>query len=360
MKAPLAALDFVSGVLRDDQRPGGDGLRRRIRAGQVPWEAVVALANNHLLTPALWVALNSKGLSDDLPEDLSEYLAGLHQMSRERNRQLRRQLLEAVRQLNAAGIVPVLLKGSKHLVTNIYTDPGARIMSDIDILVRHEEITPSLDALQQLGYQAVEDEHGDYHEEHHHCAPLFRPGDYATLEIHRRLMEKPHEAILPTPMALAETELLDVDNARMQALSPTHRILHNIIHSQLIDMHHVNGTIPLRSLYEAATENAGSGSPVDWNTIRSRLTQCNRFRELRAYTYMARRLFGVDFPVSMKYTAAPRLYFRRCRMQLRWHWAERWGFRLGRYSSDMMQKRYACGSSRMAVNLARLRQLMHR
>jgi Uncharacterised nucleotidyltransferase len=358
MKEPLQALDFVARALGEDLRPGDTGeLRSRIRSGRIPWEAVVQLANNQLLAPALWVALNRQGLADDLPDDLCDYLAQLHQMSCERNQHLRAQLLEAVQQLNTAGIVPVLLKGSKHLVCAIYSDPGVRIMSDIDILVGREEIAPSVQALQQLGYRADADERGDYPAEHHQYAPLFRPGDYAKLEIHRSLMEMPFEAILPAQMARAGAEPLEVDGARMQALSPTHRILHNIIHSQLVDMNHVDGTIALRSLHEVATESAYSAGAVNWSTIRSRLAQHNRLRELRAYTYMASRLLGVDYPVNLRHTPGTRLYYQRCRMQLRWEWADRWSIRLGRFSPDKLQKRYGYGDNPLAIYRARLRQL---
>ena len=361
MKELLAALDFVTRTLRDDRQTNtSNTLRAEIISGRPPWESVVSLANNHLLTPALWVALNEKGLADDLPEDLYHYLQELHQLSCERNRHLRLQLLEAVRQLNTAGIVPVLLKGAKHLVTAIYRDPGVRIMSDIDLLVSRADITPAHNALQQLGYQPIEDVHGDYHDEHHHCAPLFRDSDYGALEIHRSLAESPFDIILPTEMALTELEPLEVEGVHMTALSTTHRILHNIIHSQLIDHHHGNGIIPLRSLHEMATEHSAANVNVDWLTIKGQMEQHKRGRVLHAYLFMAHKLFDMPFPVETRPTLASRLYYRRCRAQLSWRRAQLWGMRLGRYSPDRMNERYGCGSGWLAVNRSRIRKLTGR
>jgi len=360
VKPQLVALDFITRALSTAQPTTTDSLHVEIHAGQLPWEAVVSLANNHLLTPALWVALQNKDLAGELPEDLRNYLQELHGMSLERNRHLRVQLLEAVRQLNAVGIVPVLLKGAKHLVTTIYTDPGIRIMSDIDLLVRREEIIPSLGALQKLGYEPIEDVHGDYHDEHHHCAPLFRPGDYGTLEIHRKLAEQPYENILPTEMALAELEPLEVEQACMEVLSPTHRILHNIVHSQLIDHHHDDGIIPLRSLHEVVTEQSAGNGSVDWQTIKARMKHHRRDRVLRAYLFMAHELFNMPLLTETGASLASRLHHQRCRAQLRWQWARQWGLRLGRYSPDMMNERYGCGSGWMAVNRSRMRQLAGR
>lgn len=361
MNEQLAALDFVTRALRDNRQTNAsdDALRAEIRAGQPPWEAVVSLpANNHLLTPALWVALNNKGLADDLPEDLYHYLQELHQLSVERDRHLH--LLEAVRQLNTAGIVPVLLKGGKHLVTTIYADPGVRIMSDIDLLVSRADITSAHNALQQLGYQPIEDVHGDYHDEFHHCTPLFRPGDYGTLEIHRSLAENPYEAILPTAVALMELEPLEFEGTRMKVLSPTHRILHNIVHSQLVDHLHVNGIIPLRSLHEVVTEQSAANVNVDWLTIKGQMEQHKRARVLHTYLFIAHKLFAMPYPVETRPTLASRLYYRRCCAQLTWRQANEWGLRLGRYSPDMMNECYGCGSGWLAVNRSRIRRFANR
>ena len=155
MNPQIAALQFITRCLADDARPESiSALRTAIHSGQLSWKAVVSLANNHLLTPAMWVLLTKKNLTDKLPDELRDYLRELHQLSKERNAQLRAQLLEAVRQLNRIDIAPVLLKGAMHLVTDVYGDPGARIMSDIDLLVPGENIEDCLTALHGLGYEA--------------------------------------------------------------------------------------------------------------------------------------------------------------------------------------------------------------
>ena len=212
MNARLLALDYLAAILANEHQSEktADRLRSKIRAGEPGWENIVSLANDYLLTPAMWLALKHKTLVDDLPDELVDYLADLYQLNVERNRNLRIQLLEAVRQLNHHGITPILLKGAKHLVTNVYSGSGARVMTDIDLLVPLEDITASQLALRKLGYNPVEDEQGDYHDEHHHCPPLYRAGDYGTVEIHRRLAEFPYERVLPTERAIAEAMPLDV------------------------------------------------------------------------------------------------------------------------------------------------------
>ena len=86
MNPQIAALQFITRCLSDDARPESIAvLRTAIHSGQLPWEAVVSLANNHLLTPAMWVVLKNKNLTDELPDELRDYLRELHQLSKERN-----------------------------------------------------------------------------------------------------------------------------------------------------------------------------------------------------------------------------------------------------------------------------------
>ena len=110
MNPQIAALQFITHCLSNDVRPESiSALRTAIHSEKQPWEAVVSLANNHLLTPAMWVALKKKNLTAELPDELRDYLHELHQMSKERNAKLRAQLLEAVRRLNRIDITPCLL-----------------------------------------------------------------------------------------------------------------------------------------------------------------------------------------------------------------------------------------------------------
>jgi len=227
-------------------------------------------------------------------------------------------------------------------------------------LVPRNKIEECLTALHGLGYEAEEDIHNDYHEDHHHCAPLFRPGDYGSMELHRGLTESPYVDILPTEFGLADAQPLEFQGLAMKVLSPTHRLLHNILHSQLVDHNHADGIIPLRSLYEVVTESRAWQDRIDWSIIHSRMEQHNRGNALRAYLHMAHKLFSLPYPDGVGKTLLSRFYYQRCCAQLGWQLANEWGLRLGRYSADTMRKKYGCRNGWIAVNGARLRQFIGR
>src|SRR6188768_1934314 len=84
--------------------------------GQVPpnadWMAMLDLANRSLATAQLGAAVMSTSATDQVPEDVRVFLLDVQSRNRERNRRLVEQLKDSLRALNAAGIVPVLLKGA--------------------------------------------------------------------------------------------------------------------------------------------------------------------------------------------------------------------------------------------------------
>ncbi len=360
MNRRLHAFDFITRCLALEATPDTiSALREDIRSGGLRWEDVVQLANNHLLTPALWIALKSQGLDAHLPADLGEYLQELHGMNKQRNAHLRSQLLEAVQKLNDIDVTPVLLKGAMHLVTEVYEDSGARIMTDIDLLVPRGDVDNCVSALHELGYRPEPDSLGDYPPQHHQYAPLYRPGDYGPVEVHRAPMEGFAE-ILPAETAIAEAEPLLCHGLSMKTLTPTYRALHNILHSQLVDHNYADGIIPLRSLYEMVKEHRVGRGRVDWLAIQTLMQRSNREKVLQTYLYLASRLFDMPLPTDVRLTPSCQWYYLRCRAQLAWDWAAVWGIRVGSFSEDRICKRYGCEGGWITVNRARLQDAVKR
>jgi hypothetical protein len=360
MNQRIQALFFITRCLVDDSRPESiETLRTEILSGQLSWAIMVSLANGQLVTPALWVALKQKGLTGDLDGDLRDYLDELHRLNVIRNTHLQAQLLEAVQQLNSINVSPVLLKGALHLVSDMYGDPGARIMSDIDLLVPGEDTQRCMAALQALGYRTNEEKLDDYPERHHHCPPLSRPADYADIEIHRKLMGG-YADILSAETVMTQAVPLIVQGLSMKVLSPTHRAFHNILHSQLVDRNYHAGILPLRSMYEIVTENRACHGTIDWSMIHAAMKRQHRGRVLRTYLYQAYRLFDFPLPADFRKTPDCWLYYWRCVAELGWQQIEAMGQRMKRYSADNIRHAYGCNDGWLPVNIARLKQVRRR
>lgn len=351
----LLALDFVASSLSAaDSSESTADLRERIRSGRLSWGAVIDLSNRFLVAPALWSALRRRRLTAEIPPLARNYLQEMHRLNSRRNARLREQVIEAAETFNRAGIEPVLLKGASHLFTDIFGDPGTRLMTDIDLLVEKEQFEAALAILRELGYQ----EYGEVKKrrrEHHHHPALFRPGDYATLELHHELVFHTARAILPAPEGLEQALEIDAGGLRLKALSPTCQVLHSILHSEVVDRRHAQGLIGLRNLHDLSFLQRHFGATIDWEHVRSKMESHGKGHILRSYLFLARRLLNMPIPVEMSAGWRERLHERRCRARIAWGWWTIIEECLEKFSAENICAIYGCSDALLPVMAGRLR-----
>jgi hypothetical protein len=114
---------------------------------------LVALAGQHLVSPALWPGLVARGLEGSFEPDLRDYLDALHALNAQRNRRLVSQARELAEALNACAIEPIFLKGTAQLLLGLYPDPGLRLIGDMDVLVDADRLDVAAAALRSVGYR---------------------------------------------------------------------------------------------------------------------------------------------------------------------------------------------------------------
>lgn len=186
------------------------------------WPAIVAQADAHRLLPALAVALERHGLCGRIDEELVDLLAAVAEWNMERNEGLRRQVLALSEAFNAAGRRPVWLKGALSLLP-ADGPAGGRMMLDLDMwLPAESDQQAALRVMESLGYAATEDEWWD---SRRHYPPYFHPGEIARLELHRRVVDREHEALLPPEEAAAGVEWLEWEGTRIGRLDALSRLL---------------------------------------------------------------------------------------------------------------------------------------
>lgn len=330
MGVRITELDFITRSMKiNSEQTAIAALRLEIESGHVAWESVVRLANQHLVAPTLWVSLRDKGLVDYLPRDLFEYLQELYDLNTQRNQHLKIQALEAIRALNANGIEPILLKGCGFLFDNTFGDLGARIMVDLDMLVLQQDLDACWQVLHHLGYRPKQSRF-DY-SNHHHRVPLSRRGAYGPIEVHKDLVRKGAAHILPTEVALLYVERLKIDDLMFGVLTPTYRLVHNILHSEfLYPSEREDATDILRSLNDLVVISKVYHDEVDWPGIRELMDAHGEGNMLHTYLYLAHRLLGMALPDWVKLTPARMAWYARARAELRYDWFARVNRRIER------------------------------
>ena len=283
------------------------------------WEGVLALAASHDLLPALWSAGRARGWWAPLPSDalrqVTDHFSGgrtqpplLLQQAYEANRvrvaDLTGQADAIVDHLEAAGIVPVPLKGLHALRAGWWTDPADRVMRDLDVLVAEDDAERAVGGLAGLGYVPLATGHTP--EADHELPAVHLPGHAGSVELHTALAVRRWRAVLPAADVLAAGP----------PMSTTHAVIHSIAHAQLHDEAHLLGRIPLRALHELSVVTAGQrGEDVDWPGVRAAFRRVAAEPALDAHLHLARSLFGAAVPPPVGRMRAA-VHTRLCRTLL--------------------------------------------
>ncbi|MDG5466848.1 nucleotidyltransferase family protein [Deltaproteobacteria bacterium IMCC39524] len=271
-------------------------------AGDVDWTLLLQLANLHKCTPLWYVRLWEKGLLGELPTGLVEYLAQLHAANVERNSTLKSELAEIVGWFAKVGIEVVLLKGAAVLADDLYGDPGARLMGDLDLLVPPDRADEAQQLLLGQGYALCppEEEKVVYRlptDVDYHLEPLYRPGSGIVVEVHHRMMSRQGGRALPVDRAWAEKVPAPGFGDEVFLPSPGWRLLHNALHALLPYGEFIKGQVLLCNLAEAAAL-LEVGHELDWSGWEDAGGKHRLRAELNGYALLLHELMDVPFPAN--------------------------------------------------------------
>jgi hypothetical protein len=197
---------------------------------------------------------------------VAEYLDAVHHLNGARNRDLLDGLVEPLRALNAGGINPVLMKGSASLVTDLYPDRGMRIIGDVDLLVEGGDALRASEILGACGFEPVENGH-DFRD-HHHLTPQRHPVTGLIIEVHHEPIDRKWGALLDGRSVRAEARVGELAGRPVLVPSPTHRVIQNVVHSQLSHANYEGQRLDLRQLLELAALARFYSAAIDWAQVR--------------------------------------------------------------------------------------------
>jgi len=209
---------------------------------------LVFMASNHYVLPALFLRIVKSNTTGFFPDELKDHLNEILELNRKRNRLI----LEQIREINAVlgdeNIYPVYLKGTANLLDNLYSDPGERMIGDIDLLVREEEYLKAVEKIKSLGYRYDRKILGDVGELKHYPR-LYREDVPADVEIHRLPVNTKYTRKFTTEMVFAHKREAQ-SSSNVFVPSDEHKIILNFIHGQLSNQGFRFRMVPLRDLFD--------------------------------------------------------------------------------------------------------------
>jgi hypothetical protein len=228
------------------------------RIAAVGWDRLFARAEAERLTSVLVRAIRRRGLAPAVPpltlpdgrmtvtRALAEQEAGHHA----RRRVMAERLGEIAAALNGGGIVPLVLKGGRSLVTGT---PDWRHLRDIDLLVPGKQALTAQRMVLSLGYRPEEQPPGPFM--HHHLESLFRGDLPGWVEVHRQAGTSRVEHFFPTRELMAAAEAATAPGgARVGILPQDLQVLYGLMHHHIGHRAPALAELPLKGLYEFAAE----------------------------------------------------------------------------------------------------------
>jgi hypothetical protein len=123
--------------------------------------------------------------------------------------------------MRGEGVEPIVLKGAA-LSRSHYASPGLRTLSDLDLLIREDEIAPLHALLVERGYRQIDT--GVDYAVHHHTAPYLAAAGYPRVELHVGL--GPGREVLEVEGLRSRSE----PRGHVRALCPEDQLLHCCLH----------------------------------------------------------------------------------------------------------------------------------
>ena len=235
------------------------------------WQDFIAQCQRERVEGAVYYHLKKMGLDVALPAFWRENLAGRFRRNLVANLTLRHRLKPVLAGFNASQLDHLLLKGLA-LAEYLYPSPGMRGMSDVDLLVRKDELLQVNACLEALGYRAVD---GDA------AVALANPEGYlSSLEYHRvdRMppilhvhwhpvnTSVPAEAFAPffdVDSLWDRAAIVRLDDVETKILSPEHLLIYLCEHA--LRVNHSFDRLIL--IYDIVRLLDTFGDLIDWSAV---------------------------------------------------------------------------------------------
>ncbi len=220
-------------------------LMQNLANDNVNWDAIVIVASEHLVLPAVYCRLQQRSLLSYLPEDLVLYLEELTQLNRERNRTLLKEAEQISEVFKSHNINHVFIKGIALLAGNYYKDHGERMIGDIDILVASDDLDKAFDLLVIEGYSKFLPFSYQV-QNYRHLPRQISEKHLGAIELHNQLLKHEYCHLINPDNFLSKKQNVN----GISIPGPEQLIWNTILAQQINDRSYYYNTLRLKGLYD--------------------------------------------------------------------------------------------------------------
>ncbi|UCD84932.1 MAG: nucleotidyltransferase family protein [Deltaproteobacteria bacterium] len=287
-------MDFLIEVLRyclgteTDEKTVG----RSFPSPSSDWDEVIEEADWHGIVPLLYQSLKVLGTGVNITDSVLQRMQGKYLRSALENLRRSRQLSELLRALTSDGIPVIALKGM-HLAEIVYGNVALRPMSDIDLLVKDEDLPKTEERMFGLGYS-----YGPFAYANRSWIAE-KIGNRAYVPAKGGSVVEIHWGIgLGSPFNIDPKGLWEracpatIDGTPVLVLSPEDLLLHMCLHTSFQNAF-LTGLLPLCDIVRIIQHYRGE---LDWGKVQDRIGQWGVARPVYLTLDLAKELLRAEVP----------------------------------------------------------------
>jgi len=275
--------DFLSGRRIPEAR-----LEKLSRAD---WESLADRALRFKVGGLFYREIKSRNFPTELiPVDVRNRLRDAYRNLATMNTSLFFDVLKVLKSLADNQLPVIALKGLS-LAKNIYGDIALRPMSDIDLLVKEEDLVRAGRILLTLGYKQYFPAWESLLKTHHHLPP-FTNKNGAKIELHWNIVTPDSPIKVDLDGLWERACLIKVDNVEVRAFSLEDLFLHLCIHACV----HLQTGLDLIPLCDIAGLIKTSADKIDWQIVIERATRWGGQKCVYLMLLLVRELLGAAPP----------------------------------------------------------------
>ncbi len=226
------------------------------------WRALLEEAEKRALTLTLYYRLRVAHGEGLVPEWVWEHLQTVHLAATARNMVMLHHAAEMLKALQERGIEVIVLKGL-YLVEQVYPEIGLRTFSDLDLLVRREQLAEALSLMQNQGYRlSTWYDPQAQNTDIKHLPPLEK-AQHPTLELHWSILEEDEPFEIEAAGLWERAVEATIAGVKTRALDPEDLLLHLSLHFTY--QHRLRGG--LRNLYDIAEVLEQRRARMNWQKL---------------------------------------------------------------------------------------------
>lgn len=258
MISEINLIKFIIGRMINSKEERIKGL---LSLQRINWRIFKELIVYHDLIPFAYLTL--KNSNSFLPQDLREFLKNNYYCTLTRCQNLWQEFLRMSIAFEQAGITLVPIKGIA-LLQDIYTNLPFRPMTDIDLIVKEEDLKKAEVVFYDLGYR--KELYGlkeEYWRRNQYHITFYKKEEQKVpfVELHWSLdFKRKNRLILPE--LWERIRKLDVDGTRINLLSPEDTLFSLALHNRRFGR-----TLCLKNTYDFILLLNKYASDIDWNYV---------------------------------------------------------------------------------------------